>query len=60
MTEQQLTEKLNLLFGIRMEATNIKATGNQIEEEENIVGQITEESSYTNFLPGIHQIRFNG
>lgn len=54
MTEQQLTEKLNLLFGIRMEATNIKATGNQIEEEENIVGQITEESSYTNFLPGIH------
>ncbi len=54
MTNQQLTDKLSLLFGVRLENTNVTATGNQIEDEENVVGQITDESSYTNVMPGAH------
>ncbi|WP_088342046.1 TonB-dependent receptor [Robiginitalea sediminis] len=54
MTNQNLTDKLGVLFGVRLEHTRIEATGNQILDEENVVGQITEESSYTNVLPGVH------
>ena len=54
MTNQKLTDKLSVLWGVRLEATDITAKGNQIEDEENVVGEITEESSYTNILPGIH------
>jgi TonB-dependent receptor len=54
MANQKLTDKLGVLFGLRIENTNITATGNQIEEEENVLGTITEESSYTNILPGVH------
>ena len=54
MTEQQVSDKLNILLGLRIENTDISATGNQIEDEENVVGEITEESSYTNLLPGVH------
>ncbi|GMN09781.1 TonB-dependent receptor [Croceitalea sp. MTPC9] len=54
MTNQKLSDKLSLLAGLRIENTNITATGNQIEDEENVVGEITEESSYTNILPGVH------
>lgn len=54
MANQKLSEKLSALIGLRIENTRITATGNQIEDEENIIGQITEESSYTNVLPGVH------
>lgn len=54
MANQKLSDNFNMLLGLRLEATNITATGNQIEDEENIIGQITRESSYTNVLPGIH------
>ncbi len=54
MANQKLTDKLGVLFGLRIENTKITATGNQIEEEENVLGKITEESSYTNILPGVH------
>ena len=54
MTNQKLSDKLSVLAGVRVENTNITATGNQIEDEENVVGEITEESSYTNVLPGVH------
>ena len=54
MASQKLSEKLNVLFGLRIETTKITATGNQIEDEENIIGQITDKSSYTNVLPGVH------
>ncbi len=54
MANQKLSDKLSVLFGLRLEATDISATGNQIEDEENVIGTITEESSYTNVLPGIH------
>ncbi len=54
MTNQKLSDKLSLLLGIRLEATSITAIGNQIEDEENVIGEITRESSYTNVLPGVH------
>ncbi|MFV9549784.1 TonB-dependent receptor [Algibacter sp. PT7-4] len=54
MTNQKLSDKLSILFGVRLESTKITAIGNQIEDEENVVGQITKESSYTNILPGVH------
>ena len=54
MANQKISNKLSALFGVRVETTKITATGNQIEDEENVIGQITEESSYTNVLPGIH------
>ncbi len=54
MANQKLSDKLSLLAGLRIENTSITATGNQILDEENVVGEITEESSYTNILPGLH------
>lgn len=54
MANQKLTEKLGVLFGVRLEATKVTAIGNQIEDEENVIGQISRESSYTNVLPGVH------
>tara|TARA_R110002072_G_scaffold151503_6_gene300929 strand:+ start:22530 stop:25370 length:2841 start_codon:yes stop_codon:yes gene_type:complete len=54
MTNQRLSDKLSVLAGVRLEATKITATGNEILEEEELIGQITDESSYTNVLPGVH------
>ncbi|MEH6680696.1 MAG: TonB-dependent receptor [Sediminicola sp.] len=54
MADQKITDKLNLLLGIRLEHTSVSATGNQIEEGETAVGKITEQTSYTNILPGLH------
>lgn len=54
MANQKLSDKLSLLLGVRIEATSVTATGNQIEDEENVIGEITRESSYTNLLPGVH------
>ncbi|NAS12629.1 TonB-dependent receptor [Poritiphilus flavus] len=54
MTNQKLTDNFSVLWGLRVEATDITAKGNQIEDEENVVGEITEESSYTNIMPGVH------
>lgn len=54
MANQKLSDKLSTIIGVRIESTNVTATGNQIEDEENVVGSITEESSYTNVLPGVH------
>ena len=54
MIDEKLSDKLSLLAGLRLENTNIEATGNQIEGEENILGTITKKSNYTNVLPGVH------
>lgn len=54
MANQKVSDKLSVLLGLRVENTRITATGNQILDEENVVGEITEESSYTNVLPGVH------
>lgn len=54
MTQQNVTKNLSILAGLRVEATDLTATGNQIEDEENVIGKITEESDYVNVLPGVH------
>lgn len=54
MTTQNITDKLSVLAGLRIENTNITAVGNSILDEEDMIGKITEKSSYTNFLPGVH------
>ena len=58
MTDQKLSDKLNVLVGVRLEATKTEATGNEIEGEENILGTITREKKYINVLPGVH-LKYN-
>ncbi|MCO6176157.1 TonB-dependent receptor [Flavobacterium sp. NRK F10] len=54
MTTQQITNKLGLMLGVRVENTSLEATGNRIEDEEELVGTITDKNSYTNVLPSVH------
>lgn len=54
MTNQKLTENIDALVGVRVETTSLEATGNEIDNEDNLVGKITEKNNYTNVLPGIH------
>lgn len=58
MVDQKLSDKLNVLVGLRLESTKTEATGNQIEDEEDVVGTITEEKSYVNVMPGVH-LKYN-
>ena len=58
MTNQKLSNAWTVLFGIRAEHTIINATGNQIKNEEDLVGTISDSRSYTNVLPGVH-FKFN-
>ncbi|WP_406685573.1 TonB-dependent receptor [Seonamhaeicola sp. MEBiC1930] len=54
MIDEKLSDKFSVLAGVRVESTKTQATGNQIEDEENVLGTITEEKDYVNILPGIH------
>ncbi|WP_083629660.1 TonB-dependent receptor [Tenacibaculum agarivorans] len=54
MANQKLSNKLSVLAGVRLEATNIEATGNNILDEDEDEGDITRSNSYTNILPAIH------
>lgn len=64
MINQKLSDKFSVLAGLRMERTKLESQGNRltfIEEDEDAgieegleVEQVSEENSYTNFLPGIH------
>lgn len=54
MANQKVSDKLSILAGVRLENTKIRATGNQIIDEEELIGEITDESSYTNILPSVH------
>jgi TonB-dependent receptor len=54
MITQQITNKLGLMLGVRVENTSLEATGNRIEDEEELVGTITDKNSYTNVLPSVH------
>jgi TonB-dependent receptor len=54
MANQRVSDKLSILAGVRLETTKIRATGNQIIDEEELIGEVTDESSYTNILPGVH------
>jgi TonB-dependent receptor len=54
MANQKISEKFSILAGLRIESTSIEATANQIEDEENLIGRVTRETSYTNILPSVH------
>ncbi len=54
MANQKLSDKFTVLAGLRVEGTKTKATGNQIENEEDILGTITKEKDYVHILPGLH------
>jgi len=54
MASQKISNKLTVLAGLRIENTSITAKGNQIADEEDLEGTVTEESSYTNVLPSVH------
>ena len=58
MTNQNITEKLSILVGVRLENTKINSTGNEIifNEDGDFEGsnEVKGENSYTNVLPGIH------
>lgn len=58
MTTQNITDRLSVLAGLRVEKTDISATGNSILDQEDRIGEITKESSYTNFMPSIH-LKYN-
>ncbi|MBW2960378.1 TonB-dependent receptor [Mesonia aestuariivivens] len=58
MANQKLSDKLSLLAGVRVEATQIESTGNEVNynEEGEFTGamKIKAKSDYTNILPGLH------
>lgn len=58
MTNQNITDKLSFLFGLRLEHTNVDATGNEIifDLEGDYLGTapVTSKNNYTNILPGLH------
>jgi TonB-dependent receptor len=58
MTTQKLSDRFEVLLGLRLEYTKTRATGNEILDEEDVIGQITEENSYSNWLPGVH-LKYN-
>lgn len=58
MVNQKLSDKFSVLAGIRVESTKTEATGNEIQDEEDVIGTITEEKDYVNILPGVH-LKYN-
>lgn len=58
MITYDVTETFAVLAGARVEHTSIEYTGNEVEDEENLIREISSSKSYTNFLPGIH-LKYN-
>ncbi|MBR06087.1 MAG: TonB-dependent receptor [Rickettsiales bacterium] len=54
MVKYDLTPALSTTFGVRVENTSLEYTGNEVENEEDFVREITNTDSYTNVLPGVH------
>lgn len=54
MVDQNITEKLTLIAGVRVENTSIEYTGNEILDEEELIAEITATDQYINVLPGIN------
>lgn len=51
--DQDFTNKLSMILGVRVEHTQIDYTGNYVKDEEDLVGEINNENDYTNILPSI-------
>ena len=54
MLTYDFNSQFTALFGARVENTTISYTGNEVEDEENLIREITASQNYTNILPGIH------
>ncbi|MFV0247696.1 MAG: carboxypeptidase-like regulatory domain-containing protein, partial [Tenacibaculum sp.] len=58
MTQQQLTSKLRVLAGLRIEYTDIKSTGNELvfdtDGDFSTSRELKDENNYKNILPSIH------
>lgn len=51
--DQDLSENTSIITGVRFENTNIDYTGNYVENEEDLVSQISNKNDYLNVLPSI-------
>jgi TonB-dependent receptor len=51
--DQQLTEKLGVVAGVRLEATDPNYTGNVVQNETNLVKVVNGGDNYLNVLPGL-------
>ncbi len=60
MINQQVSDKLSILAGVRIENTEIETTGNLVVFDEDgdfdpaASGEIKDDNSYVNILPGVH------
>lgn len=54
MSQYALSPVLTATAGVRLEATSLEYTGNEVENEEDFVQAITNTDSYVNVLPGVH------
>jgi TonB-dependent receptor len=54
MWDQKLSNKFSFLAGVRLEATSIEYTGNEVLDGEQLIRTLTNTANYTNVLPGIH------
>ena len=54
MAKYNFSPKFSSLAGIRFENTSLEYTGNEFENEEDFVGEVTNSKSYLNVLPNIH------
>ena len=51
--DQDITSKLSMIVGFRIENTHIDYTGNRVLDEEELEGEINNTNSYTNVLPNL-------
>ena len=51
--DQNLTDKTSIIAGLRVEQTKIDYTGNYIEDEEDLLGEVNNKNDYVNVLPNI-------
>ena len=64
MINQQVSDKLSVLAGVRVENTEIETNGNLVvfdddgDFDPNASGEIKDDNSYVNILPGIH-LKYN-
>ena len=51
--DQDLSSQTSLIAGVRFENTNIEYTGNYVQDEEELISEVTNKNDYLNVLPSI-------
>ncbi|MEQ8580385.1 MAG: TonB-dependent receptor [Marinoscillum sp.] len=54
MGKYEFNTKFSTIVGLRVENTSIEYTGNEFENEEDFVREVTNSKNYTNVLPNVH------